>query len=883
MASSSRSHLEYTQSDRTGPTWPRNALPAPRFAPGPVGSHVFVGRAEELARAARGLRDHGVAAIIGMAGVGKSALAERIASAWEGPTSRHHVRAAQTVAELLDDLRRSWADDGERSPELRSDGERLADALYRLDRARALAVVEDFDRLGSGAADLLAALSSLPRARVVVTSRTRLHTGSDPERVEILLGGLDAAEARELWARLDDLYGPRADFEEAWQRTGGNPLGLRRAHEADLDTDDDPVAATVAALDEDERRVAIALALVGQPLAGDVTARLLPARAAHAAIRGLTARLVVETTSCGELVVHGVIGDHLRAGADADELAAAHRALAGALEEAPLGLIDGTRLRVRHLAAAGLARGARDLLLSRAQELVRAGGAGELLRGLDLVAGEADTEARRARASAMAWMLDFEGAYGEVAALVHLADADAGLRIINARLALLTLRLDEAERVSRAGLKSAAVTPEMRVRFAAVYLLAATYKGDGRAARELIERGAAAFPAALTRGCVAFARAASFWLEERDSDAERAMRMPWPPGALGFRASLLAPILRVSALARAGKSSDAMGEAEDAAGGTDRLLAVSLRALRVVLLESQGEFQAARDEAAALEEELTGTGHMVGLLWIRLVRARLLLVCGQVSAGRRLLDDVTREAASAGAGLIVRLAARARQADPWSAVTSPSRSESARPGEARRDRVTALLRAMAAGQIAVARGYAAAIDRSAIDPLELALVALADRVLAADCDPAACHDADLTGVFEQAARAGADPELNPALAAWLRDRLAARSQAPTRLIVVDRHSETVRSDSAVVQLGRRPALRRLLYALLEAPGRPRDRSALARAIWGVEYRAAHDNALWINVKRLRVLLAPTGLRVASDGEGVRLRLEPGAELQVIAS
>jgi hypothetical protein len=44
----------------------------------------------------------------------------------------------------------------------------------------------------------------------------------------------------------------------------------------------------------------------------------------------------------------------------------------------------------------------------------------------------------------------------------------------------------------------------------------------------------------------------------------------------------------------------------------------------------------------------------------------------------------------------------------------------------------------------------------------------------------------------------------------------------------------------------------------------------------------HDGALWVNVKRLRALLAPTGLHVASDDEGVRVFVEPGCELQVIA-
>jgi hypothetical protein len=878
MPISSRPFRDSVRDDRSA---------AQLIVPSSVGSPVFVGRAEELGRAERGLRELGLVTIIGLAGVGKSALAQRIASAWSGPVCRHHMRASQSAAELLDDLRRSCAGDAGQTPELRTDGERMADAAQRLDRSGSMALLEDIDRLGDAAPDLLTALTaSLGRARVVVTSRTRIYSAAGPERVEIVLGGLEAGAARELWARLDDLYGARAGFEQALERTGGNPFFLRRAHEGNLA--DDPVGATVAALDAGERRIALALALVGMPMARDVASRLLPGRAGRAAIEGLIAKLVVDSTWCGDLVIHDLLGDGLRAAAAPDELAAAHRALVDALEHEPLDLVAGTRLRVRHMAGAGLGRRARDLLLVRARELVRAGAAGELLRGLDLVTTEDDVEARLARARARARMLDFGGAYDELLALgAERPDASDHLRATFAHLALLTLRLDVAERVSRAALLSPTIMPELRGRLAPVYVLTMTYKGLGRAAREQMEQCAEELPTPMQRGYAAVVRAFSFWLEEQDAEAEQTMLAPWPVlrSSLGFRASILAPSFMVSVLGRAGKTSDAaaaLAEAETAlARFDDPLMRVSLRALRTTLLESQGDFTAARDEAAAVEDALARAGHRLAVLWIRLMRGRLMLYCGQVRAGRRLLDEVAQEAAAAGAVLIVRLAARAGRADPWSAVTSPCQTESTRPGDQRRDRVTALLRTLGAGQCSVARGYLAAIDRDAIDPLERALVALAECVLDGD-GPEGLDEVSLVAVFEEAGRAGADPELLPALAGWLRERLAARPKVPARVVVVDRHSDTVRSESVVVQLGRRPALRRLLYAMLEAPGRPHQRAALARAIWSVHYRAQHDGALWVNVRRLRALLAPTGIQVATDEEGVRLCLEPGCELQVIA-
>ncbi|HWM88709.1 MAG TPA: ATP-binding protein, partial [Kofleriaceae bacterium] len=794
-----------------------------------VTSPVFVGREQELARLVRGLAEVRLATIIGLPGVGKSALAQRLAAGWSGPVSRHHVSPGQPAAELLDDLRRSLAPEAEKTPELGSDLERLADAARRLDRSGALAIIEDADRLGGCAPHVVAAMAAtLERARVVVTSRTRLRDVG-LERVEIVLGGLDQEAARELWDRLDDLHGERPGFEAAWRRTAGNPFYLRRAHEGDLEGD--PIGATVAALDADERRLALALALVGMPLAREVASRLLCAGrssgavlpAARVAIRGLVAKLVVDTTWRGELVVHDLLAEGLRAAASPDELAVAHGALAEALDQADLGLIAGTRLRVRHMAAAGLVRPARDLLLARARELVRSGGAGELLRGLDLVTGEADTEARLARARAMARMLDFGRAYDELMALgADRPDAGAELRATFAHLALLTLRLDVAARVSRTGALSTSISPELRVRFATVYLITATYQGEGAAAREAID-AASAGQAGLMRGYAALSRGFSLWLEERDGEAEQAMRAPSAllRGALAFRAGILAPTFMVSVLARAGKTNDAaaaLREAEAAlARFDDPLMRVSLRALRATLLESQGDFASARDEAAAVEDVLAQAGHLLGVLWIRLVRGRLMLCCGQVVAGRRLLDQVTRDASSAGATLLVRLAARAGRADPSNALSSTDRCESTRPGEQRRERVISVLRSLAAGQVAVARGYMAAIDGDAIDPLERALLTVAEWALEAGEAPAE-EEQRVTAACEEAARAGADPELMPAIVAWLRDRMAARSRGPARLVVVDQRSDTVQADPVVVELGRRPALRRLLYAMLEAPG-----------------------------------------------------------------
>ena len=43
-------------------------------------------------------------------------------------------------------------------------------------------------------------------------------------------GGVDAQD----WAQLDDLYGPAGEFDDAWQRSRGNPFLLRRARRRQL-------------------------------------------------------------------------------------------------------------------------------------------------------------------------------------------------------------------------------------------------------------------------------------------------------------------------------------------------------------------------------------------------------------------------------------------------------------------------------------------------------------------------------------------------------------------------------------------------------------------------------------------------------------------------
>ncbi len=820
-----------------------------------------MGREQEIERLTRGLRDVGVASVIGLAGVGKSALGQRFAATWEGRVSRHHAGVGQSAGELLDDVRRSLASEQEGTPELRTDDERLADVAERLDRAGALAVIEDIDRLGAAAPEILDFFGGALRSgRVLATSRTRVeHRADAPDRVEIVLGGLDEEAAGQLWARLDDLYGPRVGFVVAWERTAGNPFYLRRAHAGDLDAEN-PARAVLVSLDPEQRSLALALALVGQPLAHAVALRLSPGDRARAAVRGLIGRLVIEPTGCGELAIHDLLGHELIAAAGAGEIESGHLAVAEALGGAGLESVLGIRLRVRHLAAAGRFRQARDLLLASASALVRGGGAGELLRGLDMVTCEGDAEARLARARVMARMLDFERAFSEVVSLgADRTDASPQLRASYAHLAMLTLRLDVADHVSREGLFATDIAPDLRIRYATVHVITATYRARGEAARSAVSSFAAGLTSPLARGYAEFSRAFSLWLEERDAEADQAMLAAWGliHDSFSFRVRVLAPVFKVAVLARAGRTADAAAALREAeliiARFDDPLMRLSLRALRTTLLESEGDFIAAREEAAAVEDAFSRGGYRLGAMWTRLVRVRMTLYSGQVRAGHRLREELMREAVATGAALVVRLAERTAGADPWAAVTGPPPDDSTRPGAQRRERVVTVLRSLGAGEVAVARGYLASIDRAALDELERALLEIAEWGLSAGADPAE-DDPRVRLACDRAARAGADPELVPAIVGWLRDRLTGKPGPAMHAIVVDRRSATVQGGGVVVELARRPALRRLLYAMIDAPERACDRQALARAVWGVDYQSIHDGALWVNIKRLRALV-----------------------------
>ncbi|HLL84318.1 MAG TPA: ATP-binding protein, partial [Longimicrobium sp.] len=337
----------------------------------PFPSATFVGRATEIARLEEGLSRVPVALIYGGAGIGKSALAYAFAALTKGPVVYHKVTADEPLAAVLDDVRRQLST--EAVPELPDDFSRLKDLARRLESPPALWVLDDINRLAPEAQEaLLVTLgANLRQGRLIATSRELLRRFENaPDWVELRLGGLDDENSRVLWYSLDELYGPSAGFETAWQRSRGSPLMLRRAHAGEVD-EEDPLAAQARALTPDERVVAGALAVAGMRLPSELLMGLAPGPRVRGAIRQLSTRMLLEVDGAGKVAISDLYRDAVLDELSPDERKTLHAELARLLPGGA-GIDPSVRVRevCRHLCALGRHEEAGAYLLEHGVELI---------------------------------------------------------------------------------------------------------------------------------------------------------------------------------------------------------------------------------------------------------------------------------------------------------------------------------------------------------------------------------------------------------------------------------------------------------------------------------------------------------------------------------
>jgi len=94
--------------------------------------------------------------------------------------------------------------------------------------------------------------------------------------------------------------------------------------------------------------------------------------------------------------------------------------------------------------------------------------------------------------------------------------------------------------------------------------------------------------------------------------------------------------------------------------------------------------------------------------------------------------------------------------------------------------------------------------------------------------------------------------------------------------VLDGRSHELRAGGQAVSFKTRAVLRRMLYCMAGRPGEIVSKDDLVGAVWQNQYDPLrHDNPLWVNIRRLRVLLQPTPVRIEADEGGYRLIVPPG--------
>jgi hypothetical protein len=746
---------------------------------------VFVGRDRELARLEAGLARAPVALIYGVAGVGKSALACAYAARWSGCVTYHRAREGDGPEDAALAIARRLAIDPPPG-RVRLD-EALAAIGDRLDENAALLVLDDLHCFAPAerAGFLLSISEALVNARVIATSRERIGTPAEgPERLEIHLGGLDEPSARAAWSALDELYGEASGFERVWERVRGSPLLLRRAHAGGA-AENDPIAAAIGELTPEERRIAAALALSDARLPPATIASLLETTDLSAAIGALSRRLVIERDADGSCFLHDLFRVAIIADLSDAERRGMHERLASIAGTLGLPPADEAREMCRHLGALGRWERAGEYLVERSTDIVREGGARELLRCFDALPREhRSILVQIERVRVLGRVLDLERGYAELERLVELgAEPRVPLLLAFGQLASVTCHLAEGERAIAAVLAEAGLAPRTRMLAETAWAVLRAHAGACDEARDFLERAIGETRDPVHIGNLHLVIAFTHWIESRGERSAEPLRRAiahLDQAPAGFRKSFFTPLMVAGVEATAGRF-DAASAALAAAqrlvqDEADRRPHLEIRAVAGVVAHARGSHHEAVEQWRAVREAMDHAGYRLGVLWVDALMGRAMLELGWRPEALALLADAE---------------ARARS---WH-MTSMQRM---------------LERARAYGPIAEMADVPARVSP------------------------------------DETASSG---------------------------MTVDRRRHEIRTSAGTVSLAKRPILRRLLYALADRPGDLVAREDLVRRIWSVEYHPlVHDNALLVNVSRLRAVLASIGVSIVCLDSGYRVEV-----------
>lgn len=247
----------------------------------PVGASIptrrpLFGREEELAQ----IQDPRIrlAMVVGIAGMGKTSLAAEFAHRTSTPVFWHACTSFDSTIGLLEEIAR-WAS-AEDSPLARMferPGLDLAAAIDRItDRLATGPVVLVFDDYhkvqDEGLTEVLERWRrTVPRAKILVLSRTRPPFDLDEASALLLLGGLRPEASRAL-LRTRGVHVPEDELAELQRRYGGHPLALlltprrRGGGSEGAAFLQDLGRAALDAVDPRSKTVLLALACMGRPV-----------------------------------------------------------------------------------------------------------------------------------------------------------------------------------------------------------------------------------------------------------------------------------------------------------------------------------------------------------------------------------------------------------------------------------------------------------------------------------------------------------------------------------------------------------------------------------------------------------------------------------------
>ena len=576
----------------------------------------FVGRSNELARLGDALGDTAVLVVFGAVGAGKTRL----------------VLELMANADLPATAIRCWA--GDRPDAVRARAERALGAVpggldrFLRDQSRLL-VVDDAHHIIGGAAAAFGDVLRRPGCgRLLLIGREDLGLpSSGPGRFELAVEGLASTAAREMWAHLEETYGPTpaGSCDEALGRTRGVPLALRREYACAAAGKH---AWAVDRLASDVREALEAVSVLGVAVAPSGVTALVPVIDLEPALIELVTRQLIDPLEDGRFAVHDVVRDQVLAGIAPErrvrlERAAAELVLRGASDDGALGLydpVDRLRLAVHHLVAAGDAAAAEAILVERADAALARAASGEVLGLIDFLRGDQPAAAVPALTSLAARTY---ARRGQIAAAVALGGPDDPVE-----RAQLCFRAGE-ELVARELLEPLVlpdVDADLRARAAAALAEIEVARGAADRARALID---AAFGPGLGDEARARLHLALALLEAhagREPSARAALSRAIEPsrGDPALAARIEATRARcLLAEGRAREAEAAIEQAEraaidaDAGGAADEAAAVGalVRAARgdlagasELLLELAAGRRARGDEIGALTADIEAAG-----------------------------------------------------------------------------------------------------------------------------------------------------------------------------------------------------------------------------------------------------------------------------------